>query len=94
MPGTKVVLGVFADLAQKYLPNIWQHLCEQNIHHSMFATSWFMTVYTNSFPFDLVTRIFDVLWYEGWKIVYRVALALLKVSSPPYFNELLVVFRA
>jgi TBC1 domain family member 10 len=81
MPGTKLVLGVFGSLAEKYLPNIWQHLNQENIHHSMFATSWFMTVFTNSFPFDLVTRIFDVLWYEGWKIVYRVALALLKVPS-------------
>jgi hypothetical protein len=82
MPGTKLVLGVFGSLGEKYVPNIWHHLEQENIHHSMFATSWFMTVYTNSFPFDLVTRIFDVMWYEGWKIVYRVALALLKVCLP------------
>lgn len=79
MPGTKLVLNVFSHLGERYLPKIWNHLTQENIHYSMYATSWFMTVYTNSFPFDLVTKIFDVLWYEGFKIVYRVALALLKV---------------
>ena len=46
----------------------------------MFATSWFLTLFASSFPFDLVTRVFDVLWFEGWDVVYRVAIALLKVS--------------
>lgn len=79
MPGTKLVLNVFSHLGERYLPKVWNHLTNENIHYSMYATSWFMTLYTNSFPFDLVTKVFDVLWYEGFKIVYRVALALLKV---------------
>ena len=79
MPGTKRVLAVYARLCEHYVPAIWSHLEREGIHHSMFATGWFMTLYTSAFPFDLVTKVFDVLWFEGWKIVYRVAIALLKV---------------
>ena len=49
---------------------------------SMFFTEWFVTLYTRSFPFDLVVRIFDVFFYEGWKVVFRVALALLRIARP------------
>ena len=38
-----------------------------------------MTMFCRGFPFDLVTRVWDIFLFEGYKIVYRVALALLKV---------------
>lgn len=36
-----------------------------------------MTIYTSTFPFDLVTRVWDLFLAEGWKIVYKTLLALL-----------------
>ena len=36
-------------------------------------------MYCRGFSFDLVTRVWDVFFSEGYKIVYRVALALVKV---------------
>ena len=38
-----------------------------------------MTMFCRGFPFDFVTRVWDIFLFEGYKIVYRVALALLKV---------------
>lgn len=37
-----------------------------------------MTMYCRGFSFDLVTRVWDIFFHEGYKIVYRVALALIK----------------
>ena len=37
-----------------------------------------MTVFTRSFHFDIVTRIWDIFLSEDFKIVLRVCLALLK----------------
>ena len=48
---------------------------------SMYATEWFMTMFCRGFSFDLVTRVWDIFLFEGYKIVYRVGLALLKVIS-------------
>jgi hypothetical protein len=46
-----------------------------------YFTEWALTVFSRGFSFDLVTRVWDVLLCEGqYKIVYRVALALLKVG--------------
>jgi hypothetical protein len=42
-----------------------------------------MTLFCRGFSFELVTRVFDIFLLEGdYKIVYRVSLAILKVSSP------------
>ena len=38
-----------------------------------------MTMFCRGFPFDLVTRVWDIYLFEGYKIVYRVGLALLKL---------------
>mmetsp|Transcript_2134 Transcript_2134/g.2653 ORF Transcript_2134/g.2653 Transcript_2134/m.2653 type:complete len:190 (-) Transcript_2134:236-805(-) len=46
-----------------------------------FATSWYMTIFSSSFPFDLVTRVWDAFLAEGFKIIHRVALSLLKCFS-------------
>lgn len=46
-----------------------------------YATEWFMTMFARGFSFDLVTRVMDVFSLEGYKIVYRVCLALLKVRN-------------
>lgn len=72
------VLYVFGELMRMFLPDLADHFQQENIIIHMFCTSWFMTLFTNSFSFDLVTRIFDIFLLEGFKIIYRVALALLK----------------
>lgn len=45
---------------------------------SMYASQWFITVFSYSFPFHLALRIWDVFLYEGVKVVFKVSLALLK----------------
>lgn len=42
---------------------------------------WFMTLFTYNFPFSVVVRIWDCVLAEGWKVIFRVALALLKTSE-------------
>ena len=50
----------------------------EGIHNSMFVTQWFMTIFTSTFPFHLVSRVWDAFLVEGWKVIYRVMLVLLK----------------
>ena len=46
-----------------------------------------MTIYTRGFSFDLVTRVWDIFLSEGkFKLIYRVALAILK-----FFEDELIV---
>jgi hypothetical protein len=63
----------------------------------MFATQWLLTMYTSSFPFDVVTRVWDAFLSEGWKVAYRVMLALLEMAQPLLmkmnFEEILNYFK-
>jgi len=59
-------------------PRASEHMAAEGIEISMFATPWYMTVFSSGFPFDLVTRVWDVFLAEGFKVLHRVALALLK----------------
>uniref|UniRef100_A0A7S2KF21 Rab-GAP TBC domain-containing protein n=1 Tax=Leptocylindrus danicus TaxID=163516 RepID=A0A7S2KF21_9STRA len=97
MAGAQQVLYVADKLTRKVLPKLAKHFDRENVHISMFATQWLVTIYTSNFPFDLVTRVWDCFLYEGWKVVYRVMLALLKDSSPKLlkmnFESILSYFR-
>lgn len=72
------VLHVFGRLGAKHLGKLWTHLMAENMHPTMYATEWLMTMFCRGFSFDLVTRVMDVYLVEGYKIVYRVGLALIK----------------
>mmetsp|Transcript_20211 Transcript_20211/g.45813 ORF Transcript_20211/g.45813 Transcript_20211/m.45813 type:complete len:157 (+) Transcript_20211:2172-2642(+) len=78
MSGLMQVFFVADHLLKRYVPKVHKHFEKEHVHISMFAPQWLGTVYTNSFPFDLVTRVWDIFLVEGWKIVYRVMLAILR----------------
>ena len=46
---------------------------------SMYCTKWYMEVFSSSLPFPYVIRVWDVLFCEGSKTLYRVAMAILKI---------------
>jgi len=47
----------------------------------MFASQWFMTIYAVNIPFECTIRVWDIFFIEGPKILYRTALALLKMAE-------------
>jgi len=81
MAGTHEVLYIAEKLMTQFLPKLSRHLEQESIHVSMFVTQWLLTVYTSTFPFDLVARVWDSFLVEGWKVVYRVMLALLESAQ-------------
>ncbi|KAL9184062.1 hypothetical protein ACHAXT_002148 [Thalassiosira profunda] len=81
MAGTHEVLYIAEKLMAQFLPKLAGHMEAEGIHVSMFVTQWLLTVYTSTFPFDLVARVWDCFLVEGWKVVYRVMLSLLETAS-------------
>lgn len=78
LPLVQQYLFQFERLVQEQLPRLGAHFEREMINPSMYASQWFITVFSYSFPFSLALRIWDVFIYEGMKIVFRVGLALLK----------------
>jgi hypothetical protein len=97
MVETHKVLHVAEQLTHQFLPKLAKHFDKENIHVTMYATQWLLTQYTSNFKFDLVTRVWDCFLGEGWKIIYRVMLALLSTWQNQIlkmsFEEILAFFR-
>ncbi|KAK7273219.1 hypothetical protein RIF29_14268 [Crotalaria pallida] len=78
LPLVQQYLSQFEQLVREYLPKLGEHFSQEMINPSMYASQWFITVFSYSFPFHLALRIWDVFLFEGVKIVFKVGLALLK----------------
>uniref|UniRef100_A0ABI8AME0 Rab-GAP TBC domain-containing protein n=1 Tax=Felis catus TaxID=9685 RepID=A0ABI8AME0_FELCA len=71
----------FESMLQEQLPDLNTHFRSQSFHTSMYASSWFLTLFLTTFPLPVATRVFDIFMYEGLEIVFRVGLALLQVNQ-------------
>ena len=80
-PGLRKRFYIFLKLLQKFFPKIHNKLIELKVFPTMYASQWFFTCFSNCLSFNIVVRIFDCYLLEGEKIIYRVALALLKLKE-------------
>jgi len=76
------VLYVAEKLIAQFNPKLYRHFEKEHVDTTMFASQWLITLYTSSFPFDIVVRVWDCFLMEGWKVIYRVMLALLEKATP------------
>ncbi|RLN52092.1 hypothetical protein BBJ28_00003851 [Nothophytophthora sp. Chile5] len=69
------------ELAQ---PKLAEHFAQEKVPVEMFAVGWFQTLflYLNVLPAASLDRIWDIFLFEkNWKIMLRVAVALLQLSE-------------
>ncbi|KAG9341511.1 hypothetical protein JZ751_019016 [Albula glossodonta] len=71
----------FECMIQEQLPELHMHFQAQSFHTSMYASSWFLTIFLTSFPLPVATRIFDIFMCDGLEIVFRVGLAILQMNQ-------------
>ena len=73
-------------LVQEHISDLYGHFQSQSIHTNLYASSWFLTLFTTSLPIQLSCRIMDCFLADGIEVIFRLALALLLIGK----NELLV----
>lgn len=64
-------------LMKDQLPKLYEHFERQGVETHMFASQWFLTLFTARFPLFLVFHILDVFLLDGMQILFQVALTLL-----------------
>lgn len=75
------VLLITPAVTMQELPKVGAHFDRECVHPIMFCSHWFNTVFAYSLPFEHLLRVWDVFLFEGWKIIFRVGLLLLKSAE-------------
>ncbi|KAG6417055.1 hypothetical protein SASPL_124496 [Salvia splendens] len=86
LSGCHVEQRVFKNLLTKKCPRIAAHLGALEFDVSLVCTEWFLCLFSKSLPSETTLRVWDVLFYEGAKVLFSVALAIFKMNE----EELLV----
>jgi hypothetical protein len=66
MIGLQSINYQFDALIKEQVPTVAQYLYSLDIQSSMYASQWFMTIFAYRFPLDLVFRILDIIFAEGF----------------------------
>lgn len=91
MVGLHLLLYQHTCLVRSMLPRLSEHFTKYNVNASMYASQWydcyifsdqlnrFLTIYAYNFPFNLVFRIFDIIFAEGaLTTILRFSISMLK----------------
>ena len=97
LSGTVELLQIFKVLLGRYSKKLALHMENECMDPTMYATQWLCTMFARDFHFELVTRVYDVFLHEGWKVIHRVAMAILMVNEKEIrsrsFEDIMYFFK-
>lgn len=91
LEGAKVDLWVLMVAFKESMPGLWPKVGNVDGNAgprdarlpaiSLCTTSWFMSLFIGTLPVESVLRVWDILFYEGSRTLFRVALAIFKLGE-------------
>ncbi|XP_075510135.1 uncharacterized protein LOC142546347 [Primulina tabacum] len=74
---------VFEDLMREKFPKLVNHLDYLGVQVAWISGPWFLSIFVNMLPWESVLRVWDVLLFEGNRVMlFRTALALMDLYGP------------
>ncbi|XP_056172392.1 uncharacterized protein LOC115674143 isoform X4 [Syzygium oleosum] len=74
---------VFEELMRERFPKLVNHLDFLGVQVAWISGPWFLSIFVNMLPWESVLRIWDVLLFEGNRVMlFRTALALMELYGP------------
>ncbi|GAY67020.1 hypothetical protein CUMW_253350 [Citrus unshiu] len=74
---------VFEELIRERFPKLVHHLDYLGVQVTWISGPWFLSIFVNILPWESVLRVWDVLLYEGNRVMlFRTALALMELYGP------------
>ena len=86
-PDLKKKFYVLLNLEKKYIPKIYDIFKRDGVFISIYASQWFLCLFTKDLKPSVLVRIFDVFLFEGFKVIYRFALAFLKLKEKAFISN-------
>lgn len=91
LEGAKIDLWVLMVAFKESMPGLWPKVGSVDGNTgsrdarlptiSLCTTSWFMSLFIGTLPVESVLRVWDILFYEGSRTLFRVALAIFKLGE-------------
>ncbi|XP_028775965.1 GTPase-activating protein GYP2 [Neltuma alba] len=74
---------VFEELMRERFPKLVSHLDYLGVEVAWITGPWFLSIFVNMIPWESVLRVWDVLLFEGNRVMlFRTALALMDLYGP------------
>ncbi|XP_010253447.1 PREDICTED: TBC1 domain family member 8B isoform X2 [Nelumbo nucifera] len=74
---------VFEELVRERFPKLVNHLDYLGVQVAWVTGPWFLSIFVNMLPWESVLRVWDVLLFEGNRVMlFRTALALMDLYGP------------
>ncbi|XWS66099.1 hypothetical protein CRYUN_Cryun05aG0171400 [Craigia yunnanensis] len=74
---------VFEELVRERFPKLVNHLDYLGVQVAWVTGPWFLSIFMNMLPWESVLRVWDVLLFEGNRVIlFRTALALMELYGP------------
>ncbi|KAK4775219.1 hypothetical protein SAY86_010154 [Trapa natans] len=74
---------VFEELVRERFPRLVNHLDYLGVQIAWITGPWFLSIFMNMLPWESVLRVWDVLLFEGNRVMlFRTALALMELYGP------------
>ncbi|XP_030301073.1 TBC1 domain family member 4 isoform X2 [Calypte anna] len=77
MMSLQIQMYQLSRLLHDYHRDLYNHLEENEISPSLYAAPWFLTLFASQFPLGFVARVFDIIFFQGTEVIFKVALSLL-----------------
>ncbi|KAF4031160.1 Rab-GTPase-TBC domain [Phytophthora infestans] len=82
MPGLSQCIYLFQQLLKLHFYDLSAHFRHIGMHSSILVTQWFVTIFARVLALPTLVRVWDLVLLDGWKAVYRVALAITAELRP------------
>lgn len=98
MLGLLTDIEVLSELVRERMPLVHAHLRKHDVSWAIVTTKWFICLFAEVLPIETVLRIWDCVFSEGSKVLFRVALTLVaknqqQILDAPGFAEITAVFK-
>jgi hypothetical protein len=98
MKGLKRDIEVITDLLKQRLPIVNEKMNEFGLPWIVIMTKWLICLFADTLPIETVLRIWDIMFSEGYKIIFRASLAIVLILKDDIMkaddiNELAQLFR-
>ena len=85
-PELKKTFYILLNLEKKFVPKVYELFKKEGMIPSMYASEWFICLFSRNLEFNGLVRIFDVFLLEGYKVIYRFSLAFLKIKEDEFLK--------